>query len=313
MLMHAIAPKENSEWMNKGRPAIVQPDRGKTFLAHAVISSLSYLGIALDPDPPYYPNRKGKLERWFLTLDRGCLRILPGHMDAIGKTRESAEKHVHLLLTVPQLRKEIERWIVKDYHQRIHSGTGRKPAELWEETVRLRLPASEEALHLMLLKSDKERRVYNTGIQFNFRDSPAGEGHTYWGPELADRIGERVQLRYNPEDQESVLVYSAATNEYICEAWLMGDEDSRYTIEDVKRARIQLRRGMNERMKEYRSEIEREDRRRMQREGWDEARKVAVEQEESNLIKLITTTEEQLTDSILELFYNQDGRTDREG
>ncbi|HYX29051.1 MAG TPA: hypothetical protein VE863_10830 [Pyrinomonadaceae bacterium] len=123
------------------------------------MSSLAYLGVALDPDPPYYPNRKGKIERWFLTLDRGCLRILPGHMDSIGTTQEAAQKHVNILLTIPQLRKEIERWIVSDYHQHTHSETGRKPAELWEETVRLRMAESDDALRLMLLKSDKERKI----------------------------------------------------------------------------------------------------------------------------------------------------------
>lgn len=312
MLMSAIAPKENPDWKNKGLPLIVQPDRGKTFLAHAVISSLAYLGVAIDPDPPYYPNRKGKLERWFLTLDRGCLRILPGHMDAIGKRRESAERHVHLLLTVPQLRKEIERWVVTDYHQRVHSETRRKPTELWEETVRLRLPESEEALHLMLLKSDKERRVYNTGIRFNFGDSGAGEVGTYWSPELADRIGERVRLRYNPEDNQSILVYSAATNEYLCEAWLMGDDDSRYTIGDIKRARNQLRRGLRERINEYRSEIEREDRQLKRQEEWDNARAVAAEQEESEMASSNADADGQLIGGMLELFRCQDGSDSEE-
>src|SRR5205085_692125 len=103
LIRAAAAEKENPDWKNKGLPGVLQPDRGMTFLAHAVVSSLAYLGVALDPDPPYYPNRKGKIERWFLTLERGCLRILPGHMDAIGRTREAAEKHVHLLLTISQL------------------------------------------------------------------------------------------------------------------------------------------------------------------------------------------------------------------
>jgi putative transposase len=261
----------------------------------------------LDPDPPYYPNRKGKIERWFLSLDRGCLRILPGHMDAIGRTREAAEKHVHLLLTIPQLRKEIERWIVADYHQRTHSETGRKPAELWEETVRLRLPESEDALHLLLLKSDKERTVYNTGIEFKFRGSDERTGHRYWAPDLIYHVGERVTLRYNPEDRESILVYSAATKEYICEAWLMGEEESRYTVEDVKQARNEFRRGLQERLKDYVNEIEREDRKRAQEAEWDEARCVADEREDPvSGAPDVTDTDNLLLDSLLDQFHHQD-------
>ncbi|MFL6283678.1 MAG: Mu transposase C-terminal domain-containing protein [Pyrinomonadaceae bacterium] len=280
LLMHAVETKENQDWKNKGLPSILQPDRGATFLAHAVASSLAYLKVVLDPDPPYYPNRKGKIERWFLTLDRGCLRILPGHMDAIGRTRGAAEKHVHLLLTIPQLRKEIERWIVDDYHQQTHSETGRKPSELWEETVRIRLPESEDALHLLLLKSDKERVVRNTGIKFKFDSSDEEKEHLYWAPDLIYHVGERVRIRYNPEDHESILAYNAATMEYIGEAWLMGNEDSRYAIADVKEARSVFRRGLQERLKDYVSEIEREDRKLAQEAGWDEARRVTDEQEE---------------------------------
>ncbi len=307
LLMNAITPKDNLEWKNKGLPSILQPDRGVTFLAHAVVSSLAFLQVVLDPDPPYYPNRKGKIERWFLTLDRGCLRILPGHMDAVGRTREAAEKHIHVLLTIPQLRKEIERWIVSDYHQRIHSGTGRKPSELWEETVRIRLPAGEDALNLLLLKSDKERTVRNTGIKFNFDSPNKVNEQLYWAPELTYHVGERVRLRYNPEDRESILVYSVATREYICEAWLMGQEQSRYTIADVKEARSQFRHGLQERLKDYVSEIEREDRRLAQEAGWGEARRIADEQEAiAASAGVVTDSCDLLLETLLDQFHRQD-------
>jgi putative transposase len=309
LIMNAVKEKENPEWKNKGLTSVLQPDRGKTFIAHAVASSLAGLGVALDPDPPYYPNRKGKIERWFLTLDRGCLRILPGHMDAIGRTQGAAEKHVHLLLTIPQLRKEIERWIVSDYHQKTHTETGRKPAELWEETVRLRMPESEDALNLMLLKSDKERTIYNTGIKFKFGDSDAEDEQIYWGPELAFHIGEKVRLRYNPDDRASILVYSAATDKYIGEAWLMGAEDSRYTIADVKKARSEFRRGLQDRIKDYIKEIEREDRKRASSAEWDEARVIVDQQEKSDLhtADFDELADESLIDELLAQFDRQDG------
>jgi hypothetical protein len=309
LLMNAVAVKEHPDWKNKGLPGVLQPDRGQTFLAHAIISSLAFLGVAHDPDPPYYPNRKGKLERWFLTLDRGCLRILPGHMDSIGRTYEAAEKHVHLLMTVPQLRKEIEHWIVSDYHQQTHTETGRKPAEFWEETVRLRQPESEDAMNLLLLKSDKERKVYNTGITFKFGDADTKGGSIYWAPELTFHIGERVRIRYNPEDRASILVYAADTDRYICEAWLMGEEDSHFTINDVQKVRSEFRHGLQERLKDYVEEIEREDRKRASSAEWEEARAIASEQEENHSHQ---ATDEELTDELLledliERFNLQDG------
>jgi putative transposase len=136
-MRHAILAKDRKGWTNKGVPEIVQPDCGKDFKSHAVAVSFAYLGIYLDFDPPHYPNRKGKIERFFLTLDRGCLRALPGQMEAVGRSSTSAERWLGTLLTRAQLYKEIENYIVEDYHQRTHSETGRKPAEHWEQSVRL--------------------------------------------------------------------------------------------------------------------------------------------------------------------------------
>jgi putative transposase len=304
LIMKAVAAKENPDWKNKGLPSVLQPDRGKTFLAHAVISSLAYLGVTLDPDPPYYPNRKGKIERWFLTLDRGCLRILPGHMDSIGRTRGAAEKQVHLLLTVPQLRKEIERWTVYDYHQQTHTETKRKPADLWEETVRLRMPESDDALRLMLLKSDKARTIHNDGISFKFGDDDSNEGHLYWSPDLTFHVGEKVQIRYNPDDRESILVY-ASTGQYIGEAWLMGSEDSRYNVTHVQQCRNQFRRGLQERIKDYVEEIQREDRKRASTAEWEQARS-AVQPEEDFYVDDNALNEEELLEDLINQFERQD-------
>jgi putative transposase len=271
LLRKGILPKENPKWKNQGLPAIVQPDRGPDFMSNDVIASLAFLDISHDPDPPHYPNNKGKVERWFDTLDVGCLRILPGHMKAIGRTQPAAQKHVHVLLTLAQLKKEVERWVLEDYHQRTHSETGRKPCELWEETVRLRLPESEHELNVFLLKSNKCRTVRRTGVDFGEK----GSGGRYWAPEIAGYTDTQVRIRYNPEDEESILLYEADTGKFICEAWLMGQENSRYSIDDVKRERSRYRRGLQERMKEYIREIELDDRRNAQQADWQEARRIA--------------------------------------
>lgn len=281
LLRSAALPKQNPKWRNKGLPSVLQPDRGSDFMSHAVATSLAYLSVLCDPDPPYYPQRKGRIERWFRTVDTGCLRILPGHHAAIGSTRGAAEKHTATLLTRRQLSAEIERWIVDDYHARVHSETGRAPAEHWEETVRLRMPESADALDNMLLKSDKERRVRNTGIDFHIggkRDADL-RGGRYWAPELAFHTGGEVRLRYNPEDLDSVLVYDAATGKYICEAWIMGHDDSKYDIGTVKQSRSQYRHGLVERMKTYAAEIHHEDRRKARQTEWDESRALAEEME----------------------------------
>lgn len=274
LLRNAILPKAHKDWIMQGIPRVYQPDRGKDLMANSVALSLGYLGIERDPDPPHYPNRKGKIERWFLTLDRGCLRMLPGHMSAIGVTKGAAEKRVAELLEISDLRKEIIHYIVENYHRRTHSETGRKPIEFWQETVDLRLPESEDALNAFLFKSDKIRRVRNTGIKFTL---DGFTGH-YWSPQLVNYWRQDVQLRYNPEDLNSMLIYRADNNEFICEAFLMGKEDSRYNIHDVKRERNQYRRGLLERHKQYAQKVEEFDRPRKQAEQREKAQQLLEQQ-----------------------------------
>lgn len=262
LLRQAILPKSHSGWKNQGIPQFYQSDRGKDFMSNAVSVALSYLGVSRDPDPPHYPNRKGKIERWFLTLDRGCLRSLPGHMEAIGRTRGAAEKHVAELLELPDLRREIISYIAECYHQRTHSETGRKPGEMWEQTVLLCQPESEDALNALLLKGDQTRKVAGHGITLTIN----GIQGDYWAPPLTEYAGQSMQLRYNPDDRRSVLAYSADTGEFICEASLMGQPDSPYTIDDVNRVRKQYRQGLLTRMSEYVKKAEEFDRPRKETE-----------------------------------------------
>jgi putative transposase len=270
LLRQAILPKAHPDWKNRGIPCIYQPDRGKDFMSNAILLSLSHLGVSRDPDPPHYPNRKGKIERWFLTLDRGCLRMLPGHMAAIGVTRGAAEKRVAELLELSDLREEIVKFIVENYHQRTHSATGRKPAEMWEERVLLCLPESEEALNSLLLKADTTRKVRNHGITLEI----GGVKGDYWAPPLVDYFRQDVQIRLNPDDRSSILVYAADSGEFICEAFLMGQEDSRYTVEDVIRVRNQYRKGLLERMSEYAKKAEEFDRPRKEAASRQKARQI---------------------------------------
>lgn len=268
MLRQAILSKNNLLWRNRGIPHIWQSDRGSNYMAHSIVATLKRLKTVLDPDPPNYPNSKGKIERFYLTLDTGCLSLLPGHHLDVGVTRGAALKRVHEFLTLQQLDAEIERWIVEDYHQRVHSETNRKPAELWEETVRLGMPASEADLDLLLLKDDIVRTVRNIGIDLTL----GGIRRTFWSPDLLFHFRQRVRLAYNPEDLESVLVYCATTGEKICEAFDMRAETPRYTVEDIKVTRSQFRRGVVERMKDYQAEIKLQDRRALQVAEWGEIR-----------------------------------------
>lgn len=255
-LRKAILPKANGKWANKGIPFYFQTDRHKNFRSRELAAAAAYLRIELEPNPAHYPDANGKIERFHRTLNEGCLKRLPGHMEAIGKTFEAAEKHILELLTVAQLRREIESWITDDYHQTVHSETGRKPAELWAETVRLNMPDDEDALNRFLLHTGEIRTVKNVGVEYAYD----GIRHTYWVEEIVPYYGCKVFPRFNPDDMESVFIYHAASGEFICEAWDLRSEDPRRTIADIKRARSQFLMGLSQRLKEHYKQIEDDDR-----------------------------------------------------
>lgn len=253
----SILPKKNKKWKVSGRPFKLKTDRGKDLICPDVRASLRLLDIEPEPNPAHYPNANGKIERFHRTLNEGCLKRLPGHMAKTGTTIEAAEKHIDELLTIPQIRAEIESWIVDDYHQTPHSETGRKPAELWEETVRYRsVEQDEDALNLMLLRDGVSRIVRNTGIDFTLD----GIRHRYWSPDCVHYWRSEVCLSHWPDDMESVLVYLADTGEFLFEAWDMRSDDPRYTTEDIKKSRSEYRRGLVQRLKQHTEDTETDDR-----------------------------------------------------
>ena len=187
LMAQAVKEKKNTKWRNRGLPDIVQPDRGSDFISFAVNGAFKRVGVHfIDPDYPHNPDRKGKCERFFRTIKSSLAPKLPGHVRAIGSTVEAAQKYCDKypdsLLTIEQLRQFIEDWIVEVYHQRTHSTTGRKPAELFEEALRLREPVDQKDLDALLLKGDEIRTVTSLGIRF----STNGFKGRYWSPEMIE-------------------------------------------------------------------------------------------------------------------------------
>ena len=57
----------------------------------------------------------------------------------------------------------------------------------------------------------------------------------------------------------------------------MGQENSKYTHEDVKAVRNQFRAGLVERLDEYVKEVQEEDRRTAEQSQWEEAKRIVDE------------------------------------
>jgi hypothetical protein len=69
-----------------------------------------------------------------------------------------------------------------------------------------------------------------------------------------------VTVRYNPEDDRSILVYEAGTGTWICEAGVMGRPESLYAVGDLKADATRYRRELLERTKARMAQAAREGR-----------------------------------------------------
>ncbi|CAO0824132.1 transposase [Desulfarculales bacterium] len=91
-----------------GLPRKLYLDNGPAFRSHHLGKITASLGIALIHSPPYVPQGKGKIEKFFRTVRS---QFLPGFKGD----------------TLRDINEALECWVRDVYHQRKHLGTGQAP------------------------------------------------------------------------------------------------------------------------------------------------------------------------------------------
>jgi putative transposase len=217
-LQHAVLPKGDikhelglhNHWNCYGAPEVLCVDNGQEFHGRALEATAFHLGIDIDFMPRRTPWMKGCIERWFRSLDENLTDGAPGRTFSTIFDRGDYDPQRDAVVTMATLNYVVIRWIVDVYHQEIHSGLGKTPAAKWQElepTIRRRLPVSAADLAPHLGKVDT-RRLDHRGVTRDYL--------WYNSPELAEmrhRHGDtlKVQLRYDPDDLGSVVVFDPET------------------------------------------------------------------------------------------------------
>lgn len=151
------------------------------------------LKIALTFSAVARPQGRGKVERFFGTVNTELLPELPRHL-VNGKPMTAPS------LTLSDLNKALETFVTKTYNVRPHSGIGVAPKQAWlAEGWLPRLPDSLEALDLLLISVAKPRLIRRDGIHF--------QGLRCMEPTLAAYVGEEVTIRYDPRDITEIRVF----------------------------------------------------------------------------------------------------------
>lgn len=229
-LRQAIWRKEDPRWPVCGIPEVLYTDNGSDFTSRHLEQVAAELKIRLVFSLPGQPRGRGRIERFFSSVNQMCLSSLPGYAPP-GNSRFRTRP----TLTLSALDAHLREFVLGVYHARPHSGTGVSPRARWEgEGFLPRLPSSLEQLDLLLLTVPKNRRVQRDGVRF--------QGLRYVDPALAAYIGECVTLRYDPRDISEVRLFHEGR--FLCRAVCPELAGETMALRDILRARGQRRREL---------------------------------------------------------------------
>lgn len=164
--------------LKRGLPRKLYVDNGPAFRSRHLQHITASLGVALVHSQPYQPQGRGKIERWFYTVQT---QFLPGF-------KGQSLKELNLALDC---------WIRDLYHQRKHSTTAQSPLKRFTEHMECIRPAPKD-LEDHFRKSAKRRVAKDRTVSLN--------GKLYEAP--VTLIGKHVTVLYHEDDPSEVEILS---------------------------------------------------------------------------------------------------------
>lgn len=210
-----------------GVPEVLRTDNGKDFTARHMTRVLESLEIEQDLCPPFTPEMKPHIERFFHTFSHGIVELLPGyigHNVAQRKAIESRKSFAERLmkkgtvldvkLAARKFQEICGRWIESVYHQDPHGSLdGKRPAEMVRSwTAPVRRIADERALDVLLAPAPQDggvRKVGKKGVTVNRRH--------YVNTALIGYEDQSVQVLLDYADVGKAYIF-ADSGEYVCTA-----------------------------------------------------------------------------------------------
>ncbi len=227
-LRQAIWRKADALWQICGIPSTFYTDHGSDFTSKHLEQVADDLDMVLIFSETGEPRGRGKVERFFRSVEQLLLQGLPGYAP-------KGARAVEAKLTLPEFEQRFRTWLLEDYHHRVHSETKCKPAERWETGGFVpRMPTSAEQLDLLLLTVAKTRLVHQDGIRF--------QGHRYLDPTLAAYVKEEVLIRFDPADLAEIRVFYQ--DRFLCRAICQELSGQTVSLKEIEKARSQRRKQL---------------------------------------------------------------------
>jgi len=165
----------------RGIPVRLYMDNAKIYRSPQLARIAASIGILIVHTPPYQPEGRGKIERYFRSVREQFL----------------ADLDRKALLTLEQLNERLGQWI-DSYHRAGHSALQTTPLLRWQrdiEQVR-QLPPASDLRRLFFHRVDRLVRRDSTFLLHNrFFEAP---------PQLA---GKRIEVRFDPLERNQLEIY----------------------------------------------------------------------------------------------------------
>lgn len=240
-LRQAIWRKEDAGWAICGIPDVLYTDNGSDFASKHLEQVGADLKIRLIFSLPGKPRGRGRIERFFSTINEMFLCELNGYAPGEGAVRGKPT------LTMADLDTKLRGFLLEEYHRRPCAETKMPPMERWEANGFLpRMPESLEQLDLLLIQVAKARQVRIDGIHF--------QGLRYISTTLAAYVGETVTLRFDPRDIAEIRVFHEGR--FLCRAICPELAGVTIPLRDIVRARNQRRRELRTTLRQRQNAID---------------------------------------------------------
>jgi putative transposase len=228
-LRQAIWRKEDSRWIVCGIPDVLYTDNGSDFTSQHLEQVSADLKIRLVFSIPGKPRGRGRIERFFSTVNEMFLCELEGYAPAGGAVRGKPT------LTLAEFEVKFRAFLLDVYQRRPNAETKTPPVERWDANGFLpRMPDSLEKLDLLLIQVAKARQVRVDGIHF--------QSLRYISTTLAAYIGETVTVRYDPRDLGEIRVFHK--EQFLCRAVCAELAGETVPLREILRARNRRRREL---------------------------------------------------------------------
>lgn len=240
-LRQAIWRKEDPRWAVCGIPDVLYTDNGSDFTSQHLEQVGADLKIRLVFSIPGKPRGRGRIERFFSTVNEMFLCELDGYAPTGGAVRGKST------LTLAEFDIKFRDFLLDVYHRRENSETKMSPVERWEATGFLpRMPDSLEQLDLLLVQVAKARQVRPDGIHF--------QSLRYISTTLAAYVGETVTLRFDPRDMAEIRVFHG--DRFLCRAVCAELAGATVPLREIIRARNRRRRELRGILRDRQSAVE---------------------------------------------------------